>query len=71
MLAEKPGNSRPPGRHPRQLLFARQTGELHFKAENLGASCEHVFVNVISQHTRLIDSAGIQMYARRSVLALF
>lgn len=39
---------------------ARQTAELHFKAENLGAGCERVFVNLISQHTRLIDSVGIQ-----------
>lgn len=57
-MPEKPKN-----RHPRQPPFARQTAELHFKAEDLGASCEHVLVNVISQHTQLIDSAGVQMNA--------
>ena len=69
-FAEKPKKQLSPGRHPRRPLFARQTAELHFKAENLGASCEHVSVNVISQHTQLIDSAGIQRHADGSVLVL-
>lgn len=37
----------------------------------MGESCEHVFVNIISQHTRLIDSAGIQIHADCSAPELF
>lgn len=55
-------------RHPRQPLFGRQTAELHFKAENSGASCEHILGNIISQHSQLIDSAGDQMHADCSFL---
>lgn len=36
MLAEKPRNSRPLSRRSRQPLFAHQTAEFHFKAQNLG-----------------------------------
>ena len=57
-------------RHPRQTLFTRQTVELYFKAENVGAGCERVFVNVLLQHAQLIVSDFIQTAQRPSCFSL-
>lgn len=53
MLAEKPKNScSPVDTHVSRYLPIKYLS-FRFKAENLGAGCEHIFVNVFSQQTQV------------------
>lgn len=63
MLADEPKNSHPSVDAHVSCDFPVKQPSFTSKAQNPGASCEHVFVDVISKHTSLIESAGIQSHA--------